>query len=94
VTGPDIDASLEVGGWLDHVTLWKRGRNPVALTSHPYSLSDDDLVYLGRLAEREGLTVRIGGTGWYGHDTVFVEVWRTAELEQGISQFLDENEDG
>jgi len=82
VVGNDVDLPSETHSWVDHATVWKRDRTPVAFVSHPYSLSADDLVSLGHLAMHDRLTVSVRGGGWYGQGAVMVEVWRTAELKR------------
>lgn len=81
VIGTQIHPPAATGSWLDHVTLWNRSGKAVVVVSQPYQLSAADLRSLAQLAEIDGVTVRVSGRGWYGHGTLFVEVWRTGELE-------------
>lgn len=63
------------GGWADHVTGWTRDGQPAVLVAQPYGISGDSLTDLAEL-DRSGLDVRINGTGWYGHGTTFITIWR------------------
>lgn len=67
-------------GWLDHVTGWNHDRWPAVLLAQPYQLRDDDRAELATL-EGEGFVVIIG-SGWYGHGTTSVEVWRPDQYER------------
>lgn len=62
--------------WQDHVTGWIRNGKPAVLVAQPYGLFDSSIVHLGELAADPALYVRIDGTGWYGHHTTMIEVWR------------------
>jgi hypothetical protein len=63
---------------LDHVTCWTREGRPVVIVSQPYNLYTNQLQSLGALAS-EKLSVKIHGRGWYGNETVCVEIWVDAE---------------
>jgi hypothetical protein len=60
---------------LDHVTLWLHNGKPEVVVSQPYNLEGYHLGHLSALEEQLGLRVRVSGRGWYGHGTVFVEIW-------------------
>lgn len=72
------DDARQDRGWMDHRTMWTLDKKPAAITSAPYTISDDDR---GRLAwwtkEDPRLAVTFGGTGWYGHSTKQIILWRT-----------------
>lgn len=59
--------------WMDHVTGWQRAGKPALLLAQPYGV---DISVLTDLANDSKLRVYTGGTGWYGHGTVAIEVWR------------------
>jgi hypothetical protein len=66
-----------IGGWLDHVTAWTRDKKPAVLVAQPYGLTGDRLAELAEIDRADnGLEVHIDGTGWYGHRTTFVGIWR------------------
>lgn len=68
--------------WFDHVTRWNFAGHPRVLVAQPYGLSDTDRLDLERIADtaqlRTGARLRleIGPTGWYGHGTTWVALWR------------------
>lgn len=62
--------------WVDHVTGWTRGGKPAVLVAHPYGLFAQDIAALSELTQAHGLWLFINGTGWYGHGTTFVQLWR------------------
>lgn len=67
----------------DHVSAWNlgAGKNPAALVSQPYKLDAESRGLLAEINESPGLWVEIDDMGgWYGHETVFVAVWRTDPL--------------
>ncbi|MBB0242997.1 hypothetical protein FNQ90_02455 [Streptomyces alkaliphilus] len=64
--------------WLDHTIGWLLNGKPVAVTSAPYGLLDEDRDRMAWWqAQDDRLRVVTGGSGWYGHDTTQVIVWRT-----------------
>lgn len=71
--------------WLDHVTCWNHARKPAVLLAQPYHLSGEDFTEL-RTLESEGFVVVIG-SGWYGHGTKAVEVWRSDQYERCADSF-------
>ncbi len=68
------------GWWLDHVSAWSRGGRPALLLAQPYQLAPEDITGLELLDADPEMTVVLGASGWYGHGTYSVEVWRTEEL--------------
>ncbi|MER7331788.1 MULTISPECIES: hypothetical protein [unclassified Micromonospora] len=64
-----------LGRWADHVTRWSRNGRPAVLVAQPYGLSNDQFAQVAALNDEE-LQVAVDGTGWYGHGTTFVQVWR------------------
>ncbi len=71
--------------WLDHVTCWNRDGKPAVLVAQPYGLSGSSIRQLAQLDEHPELCVAVDGTGWYGHRTTFVEVWRL-EAHQALAE--------
>lgn len=68
--------------WFDHVTRWNFAGYPRVLVAQPYGLSDTDRLDLERIADTAQLwtgarlRLEIGPTGWYGHGTTWVALWR------------------
>lgn len=65
--------SCRVGTWFDHVTGWTRNKQPALLLAQPYGVAIFDLT---PVASEPALYVRTEGTGWYGHGSVAIEIWR------------------
>jgi hypothetical protein len=63
---------------MDHTTGWTRGGKPAAMIFQPYHLTDEGRAQLDSLAATHGLDIHIGDTGWYGHGTIFIELWKQA----------------
>ncbi len=70
---------------MDHTTGWTRDGKPAVFICQPYYLSASDRAELNALSVIHGLDIRVGGTGWYGHGTVFVELWK----QEGPSEHSD-----
>ncbi|MCX4606805.1 hypothetical protein OG402_40990 [Streptomyces anulatus] len=69
-------------GWMDHTAVWTFDRKPAAITSAPYEIQPGHREELDRwVKEDPRLAVAYGGTGWYGHDTSQVILWRTDLVE-------------
>lgn len=62
--------------FMDHVTGWTRDGKPAVLICQPYGLHVDDIRQLADLHQEHGLKIRIDGTGWYGHGSTFLQLWR------------------
>jgi len=62
--------------WMDHLTGWTRAGAPAVLIAQPYDLSSDDITDLATVAGEYSVDVHINGTGWYGHGSTFVQLWR------------------
>ncbi|MBC2868549.1 hypothetical protein [Streptomyces mexicanus] len=70
--------------WLDHAVGWLKGGRPAVLTSAPYGLeyiteAPERLAYWQQ--EDPRLQV-VQGTGWYGHGTTQIVMWRTDILDE------------
>lgn len=64
--------------WMEHTASWTFDRQPVAITSAPYDIDQRDRAELDRwVREDPRLAVAYGGTGWYGHNTFQIILWRT-----------------
>lgn len=50
-----------------------------------YGLTGDRLTAMADIHRSGDLHVVINGTGWYGHRTTFIEVWRTDPTEDRVS---------
>ena len=61
--------------WMDHVTGWTRNGQPAVLLCQPYHV--EDIVDLAHTTNKWGLEIRIHGAGWYGHDSVCIEIWNS-----------------
>lgn len=61
----------------DHATCWTRDGVPAAIVFQPYSLDMRELCMLSELAS-DDLDVFIHGKGWYGYNTICVEIWSLA----------------
>lgn len=68
------------GTWCDHLSGWMRGGKPAVLVCQPYGIYPDELSEIMGLAQRYGFGVHIDGTGWYGHGTTLIELWRVPEM--------------
>lgn len=64
--------------FMDHVTGWTRAGKPAVLVCQPYGLHGDDIRQLTELSTAWPVEVQIDGTGWYGHGTTFVQLWRSS----------------
>jgi hypothetical protein len=78
-TGSEISDSIHYSSChhsygFDHVTCWTRDGKPAVLVSQPYHISDENMKMLKAL-EHDGLTVQIHKDGWYGSQTLCVEIW-------------------
>lgn len=63
--------------WTDHAVYWTHNRKPVALTTAPYNLDDDDR---HRISLWTGLHPELSaayGDGWYGYSSTQVVLWRS-----------------
>ncbi|MEU2078609.1 hypothetical protein [Streptomyces sp. NPDC013489] len=63
--------------WLDHTSSWLKDARPAALTAAPYEIDERDEQ---RLAHWERTDTRLRtatGTGWYGHGSTQIVLWRT-----------------
>jgi len=70
--------------WLDHGSGWLLNGKPVAITSAPYHVRDEDQARLDMWAQDDRLKYVLGGPGWYGFTTTQVVMWRAdriAEME-------------
>ena len=68
-------------GWLDHKVAWLKDGVPVALTSAPYAVSDDDRKRVAEWLARDDRLRVAYGTGWYGYGTSQVILWRADRVE-------------
>ncbi|MBO0822430.1 MAG: hypothetical protein J2P27_01065 [Actinobacteria bacterium] len=64
--------------WMNHASCWTDAGKSRLLVCQPYGVTTDDLADITAVAERHGFNVQIGGTGWYGHGTTYVELQRRA----------------
>ncbi|MGW7281764.1 hypothetical protein ACWGIV_26405 [Streptomyces sp. NPDC054844] len=83
-----IDRCTKFGGgatdyrWLEHRTGWLLDGHPVALTSAPYRISNEEHArFEWWVAEDPRLAVALGGQGWYGLGSTQVLMWRTDVIE-------------
>lgn len=74
-----------LGLWMDHVTRWSAHGGPALILAQPYGLRGDAVAHIGDLANTEELTFNIDGDGWYGYNTVAIEIWRTDAYDAWIS---------
>ncbi|MFI1741481.1 hypothetical protein [Streptomyces sioyaensis] len=75
--------------WLDHTIFWLKDGLPAAITSSPYSVSEDDRSRIEQWQE-SGLVAAFGGPGWYGYGTTQIVMWQTKRL---ASVYLAEDAD-
>jgi hypothetical protein len=62
--------------WMANSTGWTRNGKPHLLVCQPFGLGFEGLREIVAAAERFDLDVQIGGTGWYGYHTTFIELIR------------------
>lgn len=63
--------------WLDHPIYWLRNRRPAVITSALYYVGDEDRDRITWWTEQHPLLRAAFGTGWYGHGTTQIVLWRT-----------------
>ncbi len=69
--------------WLDHANGWLLDGRPAALTSATYSRGyDEDNVEIRQCLDSDSRLRAAFGTGWYGHGTTQVVLWRTDRIDE------------
>ncbi|WP_152039014.1 hypothetical protein [Streptomyces lincolnensis] len=65
--------------WFDHPVYWIKDGLPAAITSAPYSVSEEDRRRIEQWKE-SGLVAAFGGPGWYGFGTTQIVMWHPKRL--------------